>query len=330
MTETVVYVSCAESREIQAFSLAAESGELRRIQSLPTAGVPQPLRLSPNRRVLYAGLGFEHALLALAIAPESGELSLLGSAPAPEKPTYVACDPAMRVAFSASYGGNALSAFPLDARGAPLAASQHETELPHAHAAQVDASGRWLLVPVLGADAIRVYRLHADGRITPNAPPAIRVRADSGPRHFVFSPDNARVYCLNELDSTIDRFAFDANAGTLTLRQSLGILPPGFSGKPWSAELRATTDGRFLYASERTASIIAAFAIDPQGGALTPVAHYPTETQPRGMDIDRSPRRRRRRGRARQRKSRGSWRPGRNRVLPRRRDFARRSRARPG
>lgn len=286
MTQTVVYVSCSESREIQVFSLDTDSGDIKLRQSLPTAGAPQPLKLSPDQRVLYAGTGFENALLALAIAPDSGKLSLIGSAPAPEKPTYVCCDLSMRLAFSASYGGNTLSVFPLDAQGAPRAVSQHETELPHAHSVQVDASNRWLLVPMLAADAIRVYRLNNDRSIAPNVPPMVQVRPGSGPRHFVFSPDNARVYCLNELDSTIDRFAFDATAGTLTLRQSITILPPGFAGKPWAAELRATPDGRFLYATDRTASVIAAFATDLQSGAMTLIDRTPTETQPRGMAID--------------------------------------------
>ena len=285
MTQTVVYVSCAESREIQVFSLTADSGELRLRQSLATDGAPQPLKLSPDRRVLYAGTGFPNALLALAIAAGNGELSILGSAEAPEKPTYVSCDQTMRMAFSASYGGNTLSVFPLDAQGAPLPVSQHETDLPHAHSALADAGGRWLLVPILAADAIRVYRLNDDASITPNAPAMVKTRSGSGPRHFVFSPDEARVYCLNELDCTIDCFDFDAASGTLTIRQSISILPPGFAGKPWAAELRATPDGRFLYASERTASVIAAFATDPKTGAMTPIDYYPTETQPRGMGI---------------------------------------------
>lgn len=286
MTRTLVYVSCSESREIQVFSLDTDSGDIKLRQCLATAGAPQPLKFSPDQRVLYAGTGSENAILALAVDPDSGELSLIGSTPAPEKPTYVCCDRAMRTIFSASYGGNTLSVFPLDAQGAPLAVRQHETDLPHAHAALIDASNRWLLVPMLAADAIRVYRRSDDGSITPNTPAMVRVRAGSGPRHPLFSPDNQRVYCLNELDSSIDQFDFSASSGTLTLRQSLSILPPGFAGKPWAAELRATPDGRFLYATDRTASVIAAFAIAPVDGRLTLIAHTPTETQPRGMAID--------------------------------------------
>ena len=284
MTQTLVYVSCAQSREIDVFSLAGERGEVSLRQRVATAGAPGPLRVCPRRRVLYAGTRADDALAAFAIDPANGQLAALGSAPTPGGATYVSCDRERRVAFCASYGANLLAVFPLDAQGAPLAASQVESELPRAHAALIDASNRWLLVPSLGSDTIRAYRLGDDGHLTPGA--IATVRAGSGPRHLVFSPDNRHVHCLNELDGSIDVFDFDALAGTLACKQSINMLPAGFSGKPWAAELRATPDGRFLYATDRTASAIAAFAVDPASGRLTLIDHTPTETQPRGMGID--------------------------------------------
>ena len=139
-------------------------------------------------------------------------------------------------------------------------------------------------MPSLGSDTIRAYRLGDDGRLTPAATTA--VRAGSGPRHLVFSPDNRQLHCLNELDGSIDAFDFDAVGGALACTQSIGMLPAGHAGKPWAAELRATPDGRFLYATDRTASVIAAFSVDGGSGRLTLIDHYPTETQPRGMGID--------------------------------------------
>jgi len=138
-------------------------------------------------------------------------------------------------------------------------------------------------VPVLGADTIRSYRLGDDARLTPAASTA--VRPGSGPRHLLFSPDNRHLHCLNELDGSIDVFAFDAVAGTLACTQSISMLPAGYAAKPWAAELRATPDGRFLYATDRTASSIAAFTVDTSNGRLTLIDHYPTETQPRGMGV---------------------------------------------
>ena len=286
MTQTTVYVSCAESREIHVFSLNPDSGEIRLQQRLATPGAPSPLKVRQDARILYAGTRANEAVLAFAIDPASGKLAPLGSAAAPANPTYVSCDQAMRVAFSASYGGSSLSVFPLDARGLPLAARQTEENLPRAHAALMDVSNRWLLVPLLGLDAIRSYRLQDDLRLTPNAPEMTRVRPGSGPRHLVFSADNRHVHCLNELDGSIDLFDFDESTGTLALQQSVSMLPHGFGGKPWAAELRATSDGRFLYATERTSSVIAAFAVDAPSGRLSLLGHYPTETQPRGMGID--------------------------------------------
>ena len=284
MTHSVVYVSCAQSREIQVFSLADDSGEVSLRQRVATAGAPNPLRLSDDGRILFAGTRSDDALAAFAIDAGNGELALLGSVPTPGGATYVSFDRGRRFAFCASYGGNLLAVFPLDAQGAPQPASQVETDLPRAHAALVDSTNQWLLVPSLGSDTIRAFHLGDDGRLTPAAMTA--VRAGSGPRHLVFSPDNLHVHCLNELDGSIDVFDFDALAGTLACTQSISMLPAGFTGKPWAAELRATPDGRFLYATDRTASVIAAFAVDTGSGRLTLIDHYPTETQPRGMGID--------------------------------------------
>jgi 6-phosphogluconolactonase len=285
MNQTIVYVSCAESREIQVFSLDEAKGSVTLLQSLASEHIPLPMRASPDRRLLYVGTRGAHTLGAYAIDAASGKLALRGATPAPGGATYVSCDAAMKVAFVASYGGNSLSVFPL-ADGVPQAASEILNELPKCHCALVDHSNTWLLVPMLGIDAIGIYRLESDGRLTPNG--QATVRAGSGPRHLVFTGDNRHVHCLNELDGTIDLFAFDAATGQLALEQSLSMLPPGFTGKPWAAELRASPDGRFLYATDRRSSVIAAFAVAAGSGALALVEHTPTETQPRGMAVSSS------------------------------------------
>ena len=63
-------------------------------------------------------------------------------------------------------------------------------------------------------------------------------------------------------------------------------LPKGFDGKPWAADIHSTPDGKFLYASERTTSTLAAFSVDSKTGMLTSIDSYPTEKQPRSFDID--------------------------------------------
>jgi 6-phosphogluconolactonase len=47
-----------------------------------------------------------------------------------------------------------------------------------------------------------------------------------------------------------------------------------------------TPDGKFLYISERTANMLAAFSVDGASGKLTYLSSAPTERQPRGFAID--------------------------------------------
>lgn len=288
MGQTLIYVSCATARAIDVFVLDMQRGTVSLRQRLDVAGGPLPLRVSRDGRLLLAGLREENALLTCSIDPASGTLAVLGRASCAGVPTYVSCDAEARVAFIASYRDNLLAVFPLDG-GRPLPPSQVESGLPHAHAALTDASNRWLLVPTLGADAIRMYRLGSDASISPRVPPVIASRPGSGPRHLVFGPGQGAeryVHCLNELDGSVDLFAFDADKGRLELRQSVSMMPPGFTEAPWAAELRATPDGAFLFATDRRSSTLAVFSVDRRDGRLSPFGHYPTEAQPRGMGID--------------------------------------------
>lgn len=281
MTRTFIYVSCAGSRQIDVFALDTDSGAVTLRQRVPVAGSPLPLYASRDGARLYVGTCAEDALLAYSIDPDSGELARLGGIPSPGAPTYVSCDAAVRTAFVASYRGNLLATFPLDDNGVPAGPGQVEADLPRAHAALTDRSNRWLLVPLLGAEEISVFALAGDGRIAPHS--VVQARTGSGPRHLVISSDNRHVHCLNELDGSVDLYAFDAERGELRRTQSASMLPAAFAEAPWAAELRASPDGRLLFATDRRSSTLAVLSTD---GQLAPLGSHATETQPRGMAID--------------------------------------------
>lgn len=102
----------------------------------------------------------------------------------------------------------------------------------------------------------------------------------------MFHPDNRRLYLLNELDATINAYAFDGRSGLLSPIETVSAVPPGCSGVPSAADIHVTPDGRFLYASERTTSTLAGFRIDADTGRLSAIGHVATETHPRGFAID--------------------------------------------
>ena len=63
-------------------------------------------------------------------------------------------------------------------------------------------------------------------------------------------------------------------------------MPPDFTGTRWAADIHLTPDGRFLYACDRTSSTLTVFSVSEDGAVLTVEGFQPTETQPRGFNID--------------------------------------------
>ncbi|WP_280150539.1 beta-propeller fold lactonase family protein [Piscinibacter sp. XHJ-5] len=285
---TFVYVSNADSKEISVLLLDADKGDLALVQTLPVGGQVMPMAVSPDRKYLYAALRSQpYTVASFSIDARDGRLSPIGTAPLPDSMAYIAVDRIGRSLFAASYGGHKLSVGPIGRDGVAGPAAQVLPTGQNAHAVLVDPSNRYVLVSNLGSDAVMQMRFDAvTGQLTPNAPPTLATRAKAGPRHLVFHPNGRFVYLLNELDASVDVLSFDGQNGTLATVQSLSTLPAGFSGKPWAADLHLTPDGRFLYTSERTASTLAAFAVDASTGQLKLLGHTPTEKQPRGFNID--------------------------------------------
>lgn len=284
---TAVYVSNADSGDIWVYHLDATSGALSPVQRMMIGGQVMPLALSPDRRFLYAARRSDPLeVLSFGVDAASGQLAALGEAPLPQSMANIATDRSGRWLLSASYGGDRIAVGAIDADGLAQAPHQVIANVPKAHAIHTDPSNRFVFATSLGGGLVMQLRFDAaTGALTPNTPPSLTPHAAASPRHFVFSRDARFVYLLNELDAKIDVLAFDGETGTLRTLQTIDSLPPGFSGEPWAADLRLTPDGRFLYSSERRSSTLAGFRVDAASGALAPIGHTPTETQPRGFAI---------------------------------------------
>jgi 6-phosphogluconolactonase len=285
---TVVYVSNADSGDITVLRLDTGSGAVTPFAAASVGGSSGPLAVSPDRRFLYAARrAAPLAALGFAIDAASGALAAVGEAALPASMAYIALDRSGRHLFGAAYHGHQLTSSPIGADGAPMPAQQVLPTEPHAHAIVPAPSNRVVLATSLGGDIVMQLRLDAaTGRLDANDPPAVRVRRGAGPRHLVFHPHASFVYLLNELDATIDVFAFDIEHGTLAPLQTVHTMPGGAAGAAWAADIHVTPDGRFLYSSERRTSTLAMFRIDAATGHLGFIGHQPTEAQPRGFAID--------------------------------------------
>jgi 6-phosphogluconolactonase len=316
-----------ESKGIYAYRFDATTSELTPLGVAAETTNPSFLAIDPSRRFLYAVnevpkyKGADSgAVSAFAIDRQTGKLSLLNElASRGADPCYIAFDKIGKYALVANYTGGSVAVFPVrndarsDARddaqadghiGESSAFVQHvgssvnkeRQEGPHAHWIETTPDNRFAIAVDLGLDKLLVYRFDADaknnaktkpGALTANDPPYAELAPGAGPRHLAFHPNGKSAYVINELQSSITAFSYDANRGELHMLKTVSTLPKGFSGSNDAAEIKVHPSGKFLFASNRGHNSIALFSIDSHTGALTLVDHFPTQGKtPRNFEID--------------------------------------------
>ncbi|MHB1156516.1 MAG: lactonase family protein [Phycisphaerales bacterium] len=207
-------------------------------------------------------------------------------------PCYLSLDPTGTHVLVANYGGGSVACLPIDETGRlqPACDSvQFQGDAkPHAHAITLDPTGRFAIATDLGLNQIRVFTYDAThGKLTANDPPFASLPTGTGPRHFTFHPNGKWCYVINELNSTINAFAWNAQAGTLTPFDHVATIPADFHDRNDTAHIAVHPSGRWLYGSNRGHDSIAVFRIDPDTGKLTGIGHEPTRGRtPRHFNID--------------------------------------------
>jgi 6-phosphogluconolactonase len=269
-----------------------QTGSLTLIEQ--TSGLQNPtfLAIDQSKQKLYALS--EHitdgkrsgAIRAYDIESETGKLSLLNDEASVAASTcHISLDRSRQFALVASYSGGLVGLSPLqeDGRIGPhVDVHQHsgssirpQQDRPHPHSAYADPANRFVLVPDLGMDRIVIYRLDLQQfKLIPHGEVALAPGA--GPRHFAFHPMLACGYVINELNSTITVFHYDAELGQLSEIQTVPTLPDYYTGDNACADIHISSDGRFLYGSNRGHDSIAVYEIEASSGKLSLVEHAAT------------------------------------------------------
>lgn len=294
----------AQVNGIYAFRYDEGEGTLEPLGVVARTPHPSFLAISPNGRCLYAANEADldhsngHTVTAFAVEGEGPGLKLLDVVPCGgDRPAHISVDTTGSFAFVSDYGSGTLAALPIGPDGALQSpayvfqdpqphSSNPRQQNPHAHAAYVDPSDRFLYCCDLGADRVMIYRFDAAaGSLVRNTPDSVEVPVGSGPRHLSFSPDGGRVYLANEIASTLIVFDRNPDDGSLTPRQTLSTLPPGWHGTNTAAEIQTAPSGRFVYVSNRGDDTIAVFAVG-RDGSLSLAEAVPCGREPRCFTLD--------------------------------------------
>jgi 6-phosphogluconolactonase len=274
----------APSRGIYYCQLDPETGKLSEAKLAAEIEKPGFLAMHPKGTHLYtvASLDGVGSVVAYRI-DRSGSvptLDFVNAVPGGDgRGTHISVDATGKMLLTAQYGGGSTAAYRLNEDGSidkETCLIKHQggsgvvdrrQDSPHAHWAGFGPNQKFAFVPDLGLDQVVIYKVDLeDATIQPHGfaatPPG------SGPRHFKFHPNGKCGYVFNELAMTISVFDYDAEAGKLSIKQTVSTLDDTalkqekfLSG----AEIRIHPNGNFLYASNRGHDSITVFRIEADG-----------------------------------------------------------------
>ena len=288
------------SKGIYAARFDIARGQLTMPSLVAATARPVYLAFSPpgnGHRCLYAVNSINDpaaCVTSFAIDAGTGGLRQIGQVSSGGNgPAYISVDATGHAAFVADYSGSGIASYRIQPDGAlsqpvdridfkdhekfgslgPNAARQ---EAPHPHCATISPDNRFLLVCDLGTDHISIFQIHPETGQLSGHTLFTNNRPGSGPRHVAFHPNGRWVYCINEIDSTIDRLLWTATRfsdnpqGLLTNTDAtVKTIAADFPAeKNKAAELAISPDGNFLYASNRGEDSLVVFSISSTDGRL--------------------------------------------------------------
>jgi 6-phosphogluconolactonase len=290
------------SKGIYAYRFQPATGESTALGLVAEVQNPTFLAIHPSGDYLYsADENRAGTVSAFRIDRKTGKLTPLNTVSSHGSgPCAIAVDHTGKSVLVANYNSGSVALIPIRGDGSVAEASvvdQHEgksvnprrQEGPHAHSAVFAPGNRFALSNDLGLDKVFVYRFDARKEtLAPNDPAFGTVPPGSGPRHVAFHPNGKFAYVVNELNSTVTAFAWDAGSGTLKELETVSALAKDFKGKTDGAEIHVHPNGKFVYSSNRgQANNLALFRVDAAKGTLEFVSNTPTGgKEPRYFGFD--------------------------------------------
>ncbi len=292
-----------KSEGVYVYNFNSVDGSVKKITQVKTSN-PSYVAISPDEKFVYAveETGNNNAggnITAFSFNKQTGALTLINQQPSGgDHPCYVEVDKTGKWVFAGNYTSGSVSVLPVlenGGVGAAISTIQHtgsgtnkdRQKGPHVHCTVISADNKWLFVPDLGIDKVMIYAFDANsGKLTPAKEPFAESAPGSGPRHFTFKPGNKFAYLIEELSGTVVSFGY--KKGKLKELQRISSMPAGDTSFAGSADIHVSSDGKFLYASNRSNSnSIAIYSIDKKKGTLTLIGHQSVLGKtPRNFNFD--------------------------------------------
>ena len=287
------YVGCRTTKErnargkgINVYRVDPSSGQWSHVQLVEDLVNPSFLAMDRTQRFLYTVHGDFSEVSSFAIDPASGKLTFLNRRSTEGKnPVYLVADPSNRFMLIANYATGTVASLPIQADGTlgsvvdlaalPGKPGPHKIQQgsSHPHQIQFDVRQKFIIVPDKGLDKTFAFRVdEATGKFVPASPSWVTAREGAGPRHVDFHPTKPFAYLINELDSSITVYRYDAGTGAMSPLQVVPTIPAEFTGDNTASGIAVEKHGRLLFGSNRGHDSIVTMLIDEHTGLLRPSA----------------------------------------------------------
>lgn len=280
------------------------SGSLSLMGEVDSITNPSYLTVSGNGKYVYAcmdtKLPQEGSVAAFQFNFAEGTLTKINQQTSGgDNPVYISTNQNNSYLINANYSGGSACLYAINENGGLYPMSQliktegssiiaSRQEKSHPHSVVFSPDEKFVFIPDLGADIIRVFQFDS----TATQPLVARKDLDfvsipgSGPRHFTFHPNGKFAYAMDELSGTVSAFQYED--GSITFIQKIFAYSQERDDYN-SADIHVSPDGKYLYASNRLEgeNTIAIFSVDQQTGQLELVGHQSTlGDHPRNFTID--------------------------------------------
>ena len=198
-----------------------------------------------------------------------------------DHPCHLSLDPSERFLVASNYSGGNVTVIPVDEEGnlsSQIQVIQHHGSSvnanrqtrPHVHSSVFHPTESKVFVADLGTDQIIVYALDGGSSSVLRTENSLSVKPGTGPRHIAFNGGGDRLYLIHEITAEVGVYAYEN--GQLKHLETQSLISEGFEGKVGAAEVRITSDGKYLYASNRgEANDITVFEVNNKSGGLIKV-----------------------------------------------------------
>jgi 6-phosphogluconolactonase len=292
------YTNSCASNGIYVYDFDSQTANSKQLASTDKVINPSYLAVDKSNELVYSvnENGPESKVSTFKYDSNSGNMKLINLQNSiGADPCYILNDKIN--VLVANYSGGSISVFKKQQDGSLSEAKQvvqhygkgtnlKRQKSPHVHMVQFSPDRQFVFANDLGVDKLYIYNYN------PNSEDeiliikdSVSVKPGSGPRHLTFSPNGEFVYLLQELNGGLTVFSY--NSGNLKKIQETSLVPPAFKGETSAADIHISSDGNFLYASNRgTANDITCFKIQKDGTLLFLSRTKTLGKGPRNFTID--------------------------------------------